>query len=140
MTGGDLKEIKPPRSSLLSGTSTSLENLKQCDNVLPYLRRPKYPKGIDSRSRRAPVGLDAYCRSPEAAKFAVEKFGSGAVRADPVAPAEQVVNFVGDLGSHGNADVLNDIYSIGSTLIARCPMIAFNAGLTHPPQRVRSNR
>jgi len=23
---------------------------------------------------------------------------------------------VGDLGSHGNADVLNDIYSIGSTL------------------------
>jgi hypothetical protein len=36
MTGGDLKEIKPPRSSLLSGTSTSLENLKQCDNVLRY--------------------------------------------------------------------------------------------------------
>ena len=71
---------------------------------------------------------------------AVKEFGSGAVGADSIASAEQVVNFVGDLGSHGNADVLNDIYSIGSTLIARCPMIAFNDGLTHPPQRVRSNR
>ena len=68
-----------------------------------------------------------------ASQSTVEKFGSGAVRADPIASAEQVVNFVGDLGSHGNADVLNDIYSIGSTLIARCPMIAFNDGLTHPP-------
>jgi len=47
---------------------------------------------------------------------AVEKFGSGAVDADPIAPAEQVVNFVGDPGSHGNADVLNEICSIGSTL------------------------
>lgn len=47
---------------------------------------------------------------------AVEEFGSGAVGADPIARAEQVVNFVGDLGSHGNAEVLNDIYSVGSTL------------------------
>ena len=70
----------------------------------------------------------------------VEEFGTGAVGPDPIAPAEEFVNFVADLGSHGNADVLNDIYSIGSTLIARCPMIAFNDGLTHPPQRVRSNR
>ena len=49
-------------------------------------------------------------------QFAVEEFGSGAVGADPIAPPEQVVNFVGDLGSHGNADVLNDICSVGSTL------------------------
>jgi len=47
---------------------------------------------------------------------AVEEFGSGWVRADPIAPAQQVMNFVGDLGSHGNADVLNDIYSVGSTI------------------------
>ena len=47
---------------------------------------------------------------------AVEEFGSGAVGADPIARAEKVVNFVGNPGSHGNADVLNDIYSIGSTL------------------------
>jgi len=49
-------------------------------------------------------------------QFAIEEFGSGAVGADPIAPAEQVVNLVGDLGSHGNADVLNDICSVGSTL------------------------
>jgi len=29
-------------------------------------------------------------------QFAVEEFGGGAVGADPIAPAEQVVNFVGD--------------------------------------------
>jgi hypothetical protein len=46
-------------------------------------------------------------------QFAVEEFGGNAV---PIAPPEKVVNFVGDLGSHGNADVLNDIYSIGSTI------------------------
>ena len=46
----------------------------------------------------------------------VEEFGSGAVGPDPIAPAEEFVNFVGDLGSHGNADVLNDIYSVGSTI------------------------
>ena len=34
-------------------------------------------------------------------QFAVEEFGGGAVGADPIAPAEQVVNFVGDLGSTG---------------------------------------
>jgi hypothetical protein len=27
---------------------------------------------------------------------AVEEFGSGAVGADPIAPAEQVVNFIGE--------------------------------------------
>ena len=47
---------------------------------------------------------------------AVEEFGSGAIGADPIAPAEQVANFVGDLGPHGNADVLNDICSLGFTL------------------------
>ena len=46
----------------------------------------------------------------------VEEFGSGAVDPDPIAPAEEFVNFVADLGSYGNADVLNDICSIGSTL------------------------
>ena len=59
------------------------------------------------------MGLLPFARGSQ---FAVEEFGSGAVGADPIAPAEQVVNFVGDLGSHGNADVLNDICSIGSTL------------------------
>jgi len=29
-------------------------------------------------------------------QFAVEEFGGGAVGADPIVPAEQVVNFVGD--------------------------------------------
>ena len=29
-------------------------------------------------------------------QFAVEEFGGSAVGADPIAPAEQVVNFVGD--------------------------------------------
>ena len=46
----------------------------------------------------------------------IEEFGGSAVGADPIAPAEQVVNLVGDLGSHGHADVLNDICSVGSTL------------------------
>jgi hypothetical protein len=36
-------------------------------------------------------------------QFAVEEFGGGAVGADPIAPAEQVVNFVGD--SSGTAGV-----------------------------------
>ena len=49
-------------------------------------------------------------------QFAVEEFGGGAVGVQPIAPAEQVVNFVGDLASYGNADVLNDICSVGSTL------------------------
>ena len=44
----------------------------------------------------------------------VEEFGGGAVGADAIAPAEQVVNFV---GSYGNADVLNDICSVSSILI-----------------------
>jgi hypothetical protein len=34
-------------------------------------------------------------------QFAVEEFGGGAIGADPIAPAEQVVNFVG--GENGVA-------------------------------------
>ena len=68
--------------------------------------------------------MTSHCISPTAdllsfargRQFAFKEFGGGAVGADPIAPAEQVVNFVGDLGSHGNADVLNDICSVGSTL------------------------
>ena len=33
---------------------------------------------------------------------AVEEFGSGAVGADPIAPAEQVLNFVGDDARDGD--------------------------------------
>ena len=34
-------------------------------------------------------------------QFAVEEFGGGAVGADPIVPAGQLVNFVGDLGRTG---------------------------------------
>ena len=34
----------------------------------------------------------AYCRSLRGSQFAVEEFGSSAVGADPIVPAEQVVN------------------------------------------------
>ena len=39
------------------------------------------------------AGLLPFTRGSQ---FAVEEFGSGAVGADPIALAEQVVNFVGD--------------------------------------------
>ena len=58
----------------------------------------------------------AYCRLPGAANVRSKNSAVARVGPDPIAPAEQVVNFVGDPGSHGNAYVLNDIYSVGSTI------------------------
>ena len=43
--------------------------------------------------RQLPEGLLPFIRGSQ---VAVEKFGGGAVGADPIAPPEQVVNFVGD--------------------------------------------
>ena len=47
----------------------------------------------NSRPRRYFRRLLPFAR---AGQCAVEEFGGGAVGADPIAPAEQVVNFVGD--------------------------------------------
>ena len=62
----------------------------------------------DKGTSRA-AGLVPFLRSSQSA---VEEFGSGAVRADSIAPAEQVVNFVGDesataICTHALAQLLN---------------------------------
>jgi hypothetical protein len=81
------------RSPTARRSEQALGKLCWREGVRAYFRH-KPAKLVNPSSFRQSA---AYCRWPEAvSQFAVDEFDGDAAGADPIAPAKQIVNFVGD--------------------------------------------
>ena len=66
------------------------------DTVAKRFSRKDFDAEDDGENDNGTIPVAGLLPFVGGSQFAVEEFGGGAVSADPIAPAEQVVNFVGE--------------------------------------------